>query len=574
MLVHRRFAYWVGRQPDAPAVIDGGTTLTYSELDALTTSLAARLVDDGIGVEDAVAVQLPRGYRVVASFLAVLKAGGCYVPIDPEYPLARQQLMKQDSGSVRTLTSQDVDAAAASPRDTVDRDLTGANLAYIVYTSGSTGRPKGVMVEHRNVCNFMDEPRLGVAPGERVAQTVSIAFDVATFEVWGALCHGGCLVIMPSGRSIGELAAEVRRVRPDWMFLTAGVFHLMVEHDPTALAAVGTLQAGGDVLGPAQFCRASTEPRRGLFNAYGPSETTVYSGLYQAAPGQQLASVPIGSPPRNEHLVIAEPDPADRTGEILIGGDGVSRGYHQRPRLTAERFIPDPDARRPGGRRYRSGDLGSIAPDGSFLVHGRVDRQVKIRGHRVELAEIESVLAGHPEVEQAAVKTFDVGAAEKRLAAFVSLAPAQTASSAGLLAWLRERLPGYMIPAYLRVADEIPLDPNGKIDRAALPPPWTCRADMSDLDEYLAPSTPLEKQLATVWAETLQIDEVGVDDNYFLLGGDSLRSITLLAKLAEHGIEVTAEEFLGHQTVAELAELVRERDPDRLHPQAALPGTV
>ncbi len=568
-LVHRRFEYWASRQPNALAVIDGDTRLTYAQLDALAAALAARLIDDGVEVEDAVAVQMPRGYRVIVSFLAILKAGGCYVPVDPEYPLARQQFMKDDSGCIRTLTTEDVDAAAAAPGTAPERAVTGANLVYVVYTSGSTGQPKGVMVEHRNICAFMDEPRLGVAPGERVAQTVSIAFDVAAFEIWGALCHGGCLVIMSRGRSISELADEVRRVRPDWMFLTAGVFHLMVDHDPGALSAVGILQAGGDVLAPAQFCRAATEPRRHLYNAYGPSETTVYSALYRATPGEKLATVPIGTPPLGEHLVIDDDQSDDGMGEILIGGTGVSRGYHRRPRLTAERFIPDPDATTPGGRRYRSGDLGSISPDGAYLVHGRIDRQVKVRGHRIELAEVESVLAGHPEVEQAAVKAFSVGT-EKRLGAFVSRSKAAGASSAELLSWLRERLPAYMIPACLRVMDDIPLDPNGKVDRAALPAPWTRRADMSDLDGFLAPSTPLEKQLGTVWAETLEIDEVGVHDNYFLLGGDSLRSISLLATMAELGIEVTAEEFLGHQTIAELAELIRERDTDELR-QPALP---
>ncbi|MER7004776.1 non-ribosomal peptide synthetase [Dactylosporangium sp. NPDC000555] len=558
-LVHRRFEQWARRQPDAPAVVDGATTLTYAQLDALASTLAARLADDGVGIEDPVAVQMPRGYRVIVSFLAVLKAGGCYIPVDPEYPSARQSFMKEDCGAVLTLTELDVDAAAAAPlRAAPRRDLIGADLAYIVYTSGSTGRPKGVMVEHRNVCALMDEPRLGVGPGERVAQTVSISFDVAAFEIWGALCHGGCLVIMSSGRSVKELAAEIRAVRPDWMFLTAGVFHLMVEHDPAALSAVGVLQAGGDVLGPDQFCRAATQPRRGLFNAYGPSETTVYSGIYQAVPGQRLESVPIGTPPRGERMVIADDGQDDGVGEILIGGAGVSRGYYRRPRLTAERFVPDPDATTPGGRRYRTGDLGSVAADGAFLIHGRVDRQVKIRGFRIELPEIENMLVAHPDVGQAAVKVFDVGT-EKRLGAFVAPASDSPVSAPHLMRWLRERLPTYMLPSYVRVLDDIPLDPNGKVDRAALPYPWASRADLDGLDGYEEPISPLEKQLSLVWADNLQIDQVGRHDNYFLLGGDSLRVISLLADLGEVGIEVTAEEFLGHQTVADLAELVERR---------------
>lgn len=561
-LVHQRFEYWAQQRPDTPAVVDGDTTLTYARLDALASAVAAKLIDDGLHVEDAVAVQIPRGYRAIAAFLAVLKAGGCYVPVDPAYPEARQEFMRTDSGSAHLLTEDYIDAAAADPHPAPERELLGANAAYIVYTSGSTGRPKGVIVEHRNICAFVDEPRLVVRPGERVAQNVSIGFDVATFEIWGALCHGGCLVIIPGGRSVAELAADIRRVRPDWMFLTAGVFHLMVEHDPAALSAVGTLQAGGDVLAPAQWCRAATEPRRGLFNAYGPSETTVYSALYRAKPGEELTSVPIGTPPRGEHLTLSD-EGNDGTGEILIGGAGVSRGYHQRPRLTAERFVPDPDATSPGGRRYRSGDLGSVAPDGAYLMHGRIDRQVKIRGYRIELAELEGVLCAHPDVKQGAATTFDVGTG-KRLGVFVSPTSPGTVSSNDLRSWLRERLPAFMIPAHLQVVDEIPLDGNGKVDRAALPSPWTQRAGLTGLGEPVQPSSSLEETLAQLWADTLEIDQVGVQDNYFLLGGDSLRSISLLANLAELGLDVTAADFLGHQTVAELAELIEQRsDADR-----------
>jgi len=557
-VVHRRFESWASRTPHAPAVVDGGTTLTYAELDALASTLATVLIERDVRVEDPVAVRVPRGFRAIAAFLAVLKAGGCYVPVDPDYPQARQDLMTSDCGAVTTLVAVDVDAAAAAVRPRRPRRVTGANLAYMVYTSGSTGKPKGVMVEHGNICAFVDEPRLRVRPGETVAQNVAIGFDVATFEIWGALTHGGCLVIIPDGRSVAELAAEIRRVRPDWMFLTAGVFHLVVQHDPSALAAVGTLQAGGDVLAPAHWCRAADEPRRGLFNAYGPSETTVYSALYRARPGELLTTVPIGTASVGEHLCLSDDGPEEGMGEILIGGCGVSRGYRDRPRLTAERFVPDPHSPLPGGRRYRSGDLGSIGPGGVFLMHGRIDRQVKVRGFRIELAELESVITGHPAVAQAAVTTFDVGA-EKRLGAFAALAEPDSTTPAELLAWLRERLPAYMVPAHLHLLDEIPLDPNGKVHRAALPTVWSRRADMPDLDPYVPPASALAELLAGAWAETLQIDHVGADDNYFLLGGDSLRAISLLAALADLGIEVTAEEFLRHQTVAELAELVDVR---------------
>ncbi|UYM03648.1 non-ribosomal peptide synthetase [Solicola gregarius] len=556
-VIHYRVGHWVRRTPDSPAIVDGDTVLSYAELDARAASVAARLASDGVAIEDSVAVQIPRGHRAAVAFLGVLKAGARYVPVDPSYPPDRQRFMCDDSDSARTVTEEYVDAAVAEPAPEPRHEVVGSNAAYAVYTSGSTGSPKGVIVEHRNVCAFLDEPRLGVRPGETVAQNVSISFDVATFEIWGALCNGACLVILAGGRSIAELAADIRRVRPDWMFLTAGVFHLMVDHDLDALASVGTLQAGGDVLAPSQWMRASAATRRGLFNAYGPSETTVYSALYRADPSEQLGtSVPIGFPPVGERLALGGGgDPQQGTGEILIGGAGVSRGYHRRPRLTAERFVPDPDSPYAGARRYRSGDLGSVDADGAYRMHGRIDRQVKVRGYRIELAEIESVLCAHPDVRQAAAVTFDVGA-EKRLGLFASPSRPGAVSSTELRSWLRDALPAYMIPAHVQVIDDIPLDGNGKVHRAALPSPWTRRVDVTGLGPPARPSSALEQQLCELWADTLQIDEVGVDDNYFLLGGDSLRSISLLANLTELGFAVTADEFVAHQSVGELAGLL------------------
>ena len=558
-VVHDRVAWWASEQPQSLAVVDGDVRITYSELNAWSDAVASRLLAQGVSVEDAVAVNVGRGHRAIVAFLGTLKAGACYVPVDPSYPAERQELMLTDSRSVVRLTADDVDAARASAAAGDPATMPEAhpdNLAYIVYTSGSTGRPKGVMVEHRNVCALLSEPLLAVQPGETVAQTVSLAFDVATFEIWAALARGGTLVVMPSGDDIARLTQTIRTVAPDWMFLTAGVFHLVVDSDPESLSHVGVLLAGGDVLGPAQWDRAAREPQVSLVNAYGPSETTTFSGLHEADPSVTVESVPIGRAPHREYMEFEDPDAG--SGEILIGGLGVSRGYRDRPRLTAERFIPDPSSPSPGGRRYRSGDLGELSDDNVMLIHGRVDRQVKIRGFRIELAEVESTLVSHPEVSQAAVITVGDGTG-KRMGAYVSLTDEAEIDGPALLTHLGRKLPHYMVPSGIRVLDTIPLDPNGKVDRKNLPDLWNARSDIVGLADYRGPSSDLQELICDVWGSVLELDEVGLDDNFYVLGGDSLRGVSILERLSEAGYEVSATEFLDNQSPAALGGLIEEK---------------
>lgn len=584
-LIHQRFADWVARFPDRTAVIDDGANrLSYAELDRHAESLASRLRARGIGPEDRVAVELPRGITAITAFLAVLKAGGCYVPVDPSYPGARKELLHADAGcrvrigpgpgeaadaiSLRSLDVGDNETGLPGhPESTAD--VGPDNAAYLMYTSGSSGRPKGVVVSHRNIVALLTDRRITVAPGEVVAHLAPTAFDAATFEIWAALTSGGAVAVLPSRLSVAELGARLRRIRPGWLFLTTGLFHLVVDQDLDALSAVGTVITGGDVLSPKLFGRAADAPRRQLYAAYGPTETTTFASLSPSEHAAPTASVPIGSPLDNATMVLAEgatsnagdrnrDEDADESGavEILIGGGGVARCYHNHPRLTAERFVPDPSGA-PGSRRYRSGDRGSCI-GGIFSFRGRIDRQLKIRGHRIELAEIESILAEHADVGQVVVQAFDLGTV-KRLGAFVTPATGEIVNASVLRGYLLERLPDYMLPSVFTVLDAMPLDPNGKPDRTALPYPWASRAAMAELDEYNAPVSPLEELLCEAWAETLGLDQVGTADNYYLLGGDSLRSVDLLGKLRKQGIDIAAHEFFSHQTVAELAGLVESR---------------
>jgi amino acid adenylation domain-containing protein len=589
--VHRLVEHWAASTPDAVAVAATGREVTYRELNARANAVARALRGAGAGLESRVAVALPRGVDSVLALLAVLKSGAAYVPVDPDYPAQRRSFMLADAGASVVLTTG---TAAAEFADgdravvTIDSAVGGANgadggraednldvpvrpdnLAYVVYTSGSTGTPKGVMVDHRSVLDLvLDDPRLAVAPGDTVAQFAPIAFDASTFEIWAALCRGGRVAVLDGPRvSIEELSRQLQAWRPDWLFLTTGLFHLLADFDADALRSVGCLLTGGDVLSPQHIrtCVELAAPR--VFAAYGPTETTTFASLHRAGT-QRYERIPIGSPLRGSTMYVLDADlrpVADgEVGELYIGGNGVARGYHRRPALTAERFLPDPFAGTPGARMYRSGDLAKRRADGEFEFHGRVDRQVKVRGFRIELGEIEAMLNAYPHAGGAVVVAIAGVDNDKRLAAYLVPAPGAHIAVSDLRAWLAERLPEFAVPATFVVLDRLPVDPNGKIDRSALPYPWKSRDQIIDLPPLIPPRIELERVIASTWAEALELDRVGVDDNFFELGGDSLRSVSVLERLRAQGIEFTAGDFFGSPTVAELARLA-QRAP-------ALPG--
>jgi amino acid adenylation domain-containing protein len=573
--VHGRFRRWSRSRPQAAAIATAETKLAYGELDERSDRLAAALAGRGVGLESRVAVALPRGADMVVAFLAVLKAGGTYVPLDPGYPPSRRQFIIDDAQVVLVLTDESGAAdLTGHPVDTLIMEqgedgrsdamsptvaVGPGNAAYIVYTSGSTGVPKGVVVDHASILGLIDgEPRIAVEPGQTVAHLAPVAFDASVFELWGALCRGGRVVVLDARVTMAELGADLRRWTPDWLFLTTGLFHLLAQHDLAALDSVGCLITGGDVLSPA-FIRDAAGTRCRVHAAYGPTETTVYASLHRihASDAAALAPVPIGTAVAGKTLHVLGPDlkplPAGEIGEIYIGGLGVARGYHGRPALTAERFVPDPLSADPGARMYRTGDLGSLATDGVVDFHGRVDRQVKVRGFRIELGEIESALLSHPDVGGAIVVAVGAAGLEKRLAAYVAPAPGRTPAVGSLSDWLGERLPANMVPATYVVLAEIPLDHNGKPDRNQLPEPFRSRSERTYLPPFAPPRTETEQILADAWADALELDAVGVDDDFFLVGGDSLRSVLVLERLRRHGIVLDAGQFFAYPTIRELA---------------------
>ncbi|MFE0461119.1 amino acid adenylation domain-containing protein [Kitasatospora sp. NPDC058965] len=433
---------------------------------------------------------------------------------------------------------------------------TGADLAYVMYTSGSTGRPKAVGVTHRNIHQLVRRGRFADLGADEVfLHVASLSFDAATFELWGALCNGARVAIVPAGiPSAAAVEAAVREHGVTLALLTAGLFQHVVRTRETAFATARRVLVGGDVLPPAES-RVLLAQGVELSNVYGPTECTVFCAVRRGVTGAEtLAAVPIGPPVPGATAAVlderGEPVPDGEYGELVVGGPVVAQGYLGRPALTAERFVPDPLAAEPGARRYRTGDLVRRDADGTLHFAGRADQQVKILGHRVELGEIEAALGTHPEVRSAVVAVHRTAAGDKQLVGHVAVTAA-LAEPVGpaLRAYLRDRLPEYLVPtAWVRL-DELPLTSNGKIDRAALPAP----APTGDYARP-APDGPVEQAVAEVWGELLGVDRIAADDDFFTLGGHSLLATQVVALLCERfPVELPVSAVFEHPTVAGLA---------------------
>ncbi|MCG7525850.1 amino acid adenylation domain-containing protein [Streptomyces sp. OfavH-34-F] len=584
------FAEWVRRTPDAPAVRDATTTLTYAELDARADALARRLADRGVGPEDRVAVALPRTHQLVVALLAVLKAGAAYLPLDPDYPAQRLSYMIEDARPRLLLTTEELHrglpqhgvphlytdgpGATGAPAAPVRPRLHPAHPAYVIYTSGSTGRPKGVVVTHRGVRAMArtQSERLGVGPGSRVLHMASVSFDAAFWELCMGLLTGACLEIDTRDALLpGPALAALVRDR--------GVTHLTMP--PAALAVMPpdslptglTLALAGEVLPPALVHTWAHD--RVVVNAYGPTETTVCATMstpqHARGPLAPDRTVPIGDPVDGTRVHVLdrwlEPVPPGVTGELYVSGEGVARGYLGRADLTASRFVADPFGPA-GGRMYRTGDLVRRTPDGRLLFVSRADDQVKLRGFRIELGEIEAALTAHPAVAAACVTVREDRPGDRRLVAYtVTAEGAADPGWAELRAHLTATLPEYMVPgAHVRL-DALPLTPNGKTDRRALPAP-----DHRATGRGRAPRTARERALCEVFAQTLGVPEVGVTDDFFARGGHSLLAVTLARRIGERcGLRPSLRALFATPTVEGVDRLLGRGPGEEEHEEAAAP---
>ncbi|MEV0231421.1 amino acid adenylation domain-containing protein [Nonomuraea sp. NPDC050786] len=558
-------------RPDATALVYGRTSLTYRDLMERADGLAARLRAAGVGPEVPVGLCLPRGADMAVAALAVLRAGGAYVPLDPGHPDARLRFMVADAG-VRLLIAAeprdlgvpvmrpDEEAPSIGPVTASEPTLDGT--AYILYTSGSTGTPKGVAVEHRALLNLATavRPQFPVTGEDRVLQYVSFGFDVAVSDLFFAFVAGAELHVAAECERLGEdLYARLRDSRITYAFLPPSAA-MSLPCPPDALPDLRTLAIGGEPC-PAELVERWATPSRRVVDAYGPSETTVYATTADLVPGEPVV---IGRPVANARAYVLDgrlrPVPAGVVGEIYLAGAGMARGYANRPGLTAERFVANPFGE-PGERMYRTGDLGRYDADGVLSYLGRVDTQVKLRGFRVELGEIETVLAAHPGVSVAAaavrgdrLAVYAVPAHAPDAEASDTGTPGARVPAAGeLRAWLGARLPGYMVPDLVVFLDELPLNQSGKVDRSRLPDPPLTRPDLDR--PYVAPATATERRLAEVWAEVLGLTRIGTQDNFFDLGGNSIRLLAVLAALRERGHDggLKLVDLFRHPTVAALA---------------------
>ncbi|MEV1120747.1 amino acid adenylation domain-containing protein [Actinosynnema sp. NPDC049800] len=572
-----RFEARAAATPDAPAVVSDEGSLTYRQLDAEADRWAHRLAAAGVAAETPVALLMDRSPALVVVILAVLKAGGYYVPLHESYPVERLDFVLADLDAPVLVTDRpalpegltapvhvvrtDEQPPAAGP---LNRRAHPDQLAYVMHTSGSTGVPKGVAVTHANVVELATD-RLFTTPAHaRVLLHSSHAFDAATYELWAPLLSGGTVVVAPPGVldivTLGRVVAD-HRVTALW--LTAGLFRLVAEEAPTCLAGVREVWTGGDVVPAAAAARVRAHcPDLTVVDGYGPTETTTFATRFALRPGEpDPEAMPIGLPMDNTRVHVLDADlgltPPGAVGELYVAGTGLARGYLGRAGLTAERFVPDPYGP-PGERMYRTGDLVRRLPDGRLAFHGRADDQVKLRGFRIEPGEVEAVLARHPDVAHAVVAVRADHRGERRLVAYVVPGEGVVVDQAALRAHVGDVLPAYMVPSVVVELDSLPLNANGKVDRHALPAPATAAPSPSRAAHGV------EKALCGLFADVLGVESVGVDDGFFDLGGHSLLAMRLIGRVrAVLGVEAPIRAVFEHPTPAGLARALHDAAPAR-----------
>ncbi|MBD0694491.1 non-ribosomal peptide synthetase [Streptomyces sp. CBMA123] len=544
--------------PDAIALVAGDDALTYAELNARANGLARRLTKAGVGAETPVAVLLERSPALVVTLLGILKAGGTYVPLDDAQPQDRLLAVLADAGATLAVTDTDHPALAglttlAIGEETADNpelDIDAAQLAYVMHTSGSTGRPKGIGITHRAIVDLALGGTFTTDSHARVLVHSPTAFDASTYELWAPLLSGGSLVLAPPGRlGVTELTATINQGSVTSLWMTVGLFNVLAAEAPQTFAGLHQVWTGGDIVSPAAMRRVLEAcPGLRVVNGYGPTETTTFATHHpMSAPAEVPDTVPIGRPLPNTRAYVLDaglrPVPVGVAGELYLAGNGLARGYTDRPALTAERFVACPYGGK-GERMYRTGDLARWTTMGELEFVGRADDQVKLRGFRIELGEVEGAFAAHPAVGQITALVREDRPGDKRLVAYVT----GDATPEELRAFAADRLPGYMVPAAVVVLDALPVTPNGKVDRRALPAP-----DFSGT-EGRAPRTGTERALSELFAEVLQVAEPSIDDSFFDLGGHSLLATKLVSRIRTAlGAELPIRTLFDHPTVAALA---------------------
>ena len=579
-MIHELFEQQVERSPDATALVFGDSKLTYRELNDRSDSLAQQLRLMGVGPDVLVALFLERSLDMVVGMLGVLKAGGAYIPLDPTHPRNRVAWVLEDAqpllllthaqlqsnlpphrsrvvttGSASIPAESEVDPAPATPRTS-----NPSNLAYVIYTSGSTGKPKGVEIEHRAVINFLRsmQRRPGLDPTDTILAITTLAFDIAVLEIFLPLVCGASVVIASTetARDGAALAELMTRCGVTVLQATPSTLRMLLDAGWTGAPRLKIL-CGGEAwtaeLADLLLTRCSS-----LWNMYGPTETTVWSAVAKVETGRPIV---IGMPVANTRLYVLDRAlqlvPIGVPGELYIGGKGRARGYLHQPELTRERFVPDPYTPEPGAKMYRTGDSVRRLADGSMEFLGRLDHQVKIRGHRVELGEIEAVLARHPDVTQCAVIASENPNDERSLVAYFVPASGATISAGELRLFLSEAVPTYMVPSAFMPLSSLPLTPNGKLDRKALPSP-----DRTTLNVEAAsfePRNPVEKDMARLWCEMLGLTKVSMRDNFFDIGGTSVLAARLIGRLNQKlGTHLGAAAVFQAPTVEGLSALVKQ----------------
>ncbi|MEV2279489.1 amino acid adenylation domain-containing protein, partial [Nocardiopsis sp. NPDC049922] len=565
--------------PEATAIVFGDRSLTYGEVEASANRLAAHLAEQGVGRGDVIGLYVERSPEMVVGLLAVLKAGAAYLPLDPTQPRVRLQYMLDDADvglvltqerlagrlgkGVRSLAVDSVDMTGL-PAERRSRPVASDDLAYVIYTSGSTGTPKGVMVEHRSIVNLVQglSTEIGLGEKDRLVAVTTLAFDISALELFGPLSRGATVVIADAGAVTDgrRLADLVERSEASVMQATPSLWRMLLDTGWRGDPRLRVL-CGGEALPPDLLERLLPVVGR-VWNVYGPTESTVWSlsaSLDGAVAGD--GPVPIGGPVANTSVYVVdsamEPVPLGVPGELLIGGQGVARGYTGLPGLTAERFVPDPFSGEEGARLYRTGDLVRYRGDGALEFLGRLDHQVKLRGYRIEPAEIENVLSQHPEVDTSAVIAREDRPGQARLVGYFTARSAVPVIE--LRQWLAERLPEYMVPSVLVQLDALPMTVNGKVDRGALPAPGRVRPELEEA--YAVPRSEPERRLVELFAEVLDLPttEVGVNDDFFALGGQSLLAVALVSRVCTaFDVDLPLSALFTARTAAALLPIIEE----------------